>query len=153
MLRFLQVTEDKQISILDAGEAMVRGGTITKDYSDGTVDKATAATNFYLADVAPNSNGINAIITPTDAGFEAIAAGDKVLVVPTYVGERYATTELTIGALVKGNYLKSAGGKFVAAEASDNSTWVYGGLYSDPTGLTMYVVEKVELRIGEQVSV
>lgn len=143
MLRYLQVQKDKPIQILEAGAALKRGGCVVKDYTDDTVDPATADSGFFLVDNAANYDGINAVIAPTDADFENIASGALCLVVPTYVGERYATTELTIGSLSKGDALIASGGKFVAGVQSDVCDWVYGGTYADPTGLTMYIVERV----------
>jgi len=143
MLRFLQVNEKKPIPILVAGEALTRGMAVTQDYADNTIKKATATSGFFLVDNAPNYDGLNAVYSPTDGSFETITSGAKALLIPVYVGERYATTELTIGTLTKGASIKSSAGKFVAAVANDVCEWVYGGTYSDPTGLTMYVVECV----------
>ena len=143
MIRFLQVDENKNIQILKAGEALTRGAAVTKNYATDAVGKATATGGIYLVDVAPNYDGINSVIAPTDGSFESIASGALVLFVPTYEGERYATTELTVGALVQGGYLKAASGKFVAGVTNDVCEWVYGGTYSDPTGKTMYIVERV----------
>ena len=142
MLRFLQVTEGKELPIRTAAEAMTRGGLITVDYTDDTVDKATANTGFSFVDVAPNYDGINAMVSPTDSAFEDISDGALIITVPAYVGERYATSELTIGTLSKGDLIVASSGKFVAA-SSGTAEWRYGGLHSDPSGITMYIVEKV----------
>lgn len=143
MLRYLQVLKDKPIQILEAGSALTRGGCVAKDYATGKVGAATAAGGFFLVDNAPNYDGINAVIAPTDADFENIASGALCLFTPTFVGERYATTELTLGSLAVGDALKASGGKFVAGASGDSCEWVYGGPYADPTGLTMYIVERV----------
>lgn len=139
MLRFLQVTEGKQIQIVKAGAALKRGAPVTKSVAADTVAAATGDAVF-LVDNAPNYNGINAAIIPDDAAFEDIASGALCLAVPVYVGERYATTELTIGSLSKGDKITASSGKFVA---DADGKWAYGGTYSDPTGLTMYIVERI----------
>lgn len=139
MLRFLEVTEGKQIQIVKAGAALKRGAPVAKSVAN---DNVTAATGdpLFLVDNAPNYDGVNAAIIPDDAAFEDIASGTLCLAVPAYVGERYATTELTVGSLSKGDTLTASAGKFVAGE---NGKWAYGGTYSDPTGLTMYIVERI----------
>lgn len=143
MLRYLEVLKNKPIQILKAGAALTRGGCVVKDYTDGTVDPATADAGFCLIDNAPNYDGINAVIAPTDADFESIASGALCLLVPTFVGERYATTELTPTSLSVGDALIASAGKFVKGAQNDVCDWVYGGTYADPTGLTMYIVERV----------
>lgn len=142
MLRFLQVNTAKNIQILDANTALTRGAGVVKDAATGKVGKATADTCAFLVDAPVNSDGVNAG-GYDDKSFETIEAGAKCLLVPVYVGERYATTELTLGSLSVGDNLAVSAGKFVAATASKPSNWVYGGTYSDPTGLTMYIIECV----------
>lgn len=144
MIRYLSVTEGKNLQIRKAAEAMTRGAAVTVDYTDGTLDLATAENGFFLVDVAPNYNGANAYITPTDGSFETIADDALVITVPTLVGERYAVSELTKGTLAVGDPIKAASGKFVAAEATDVVEWVYGGEYTEePSDITMYIVERV----------
>ena len=96
----------------------------------------------YFIDVPKNYDGVNAVIEPLDSAFEDIAAGARVNRIPTRVGERYATTELTVTGLSAGNALAVSSGKFVKA-SSGSSDWIYGGVYNNPYGLTMYIVEKV----------
>lgn len=143
MIRFINVNEGKNLLLRKASETMTRGMAVTLNYANETVGKATATTDIYLVDVDANYNGINAVIAPTDGSFEDIAVDQMVILVPAYVGERYATTELTIGALTKGALLKAAAGEFVAAVSNDVCEWCYGGTYSDATGKTMYVVERI----------
>ena len=142
MLRFLQVVENKPIKIVKASEDMTRGAVVADSFS-GTVSKASGV-GSYLVDVAKNYDGINSIIEPTDGAFETIASGATVLRVPTLLGERYATTELTIGTLVVGNPIVASSGKFVKAGVSTEYEWVYGGTYADPSVTApMYIIEKV----------
>lgn len=142
MLRFLKVQENKPIQQLEASENMTSGMAVTIDFANDEVDKATATTGIYLVDSAPNYNGINAVVGAADDAFEAITDGDKVNVIPTFIGERYATDQFTLASAVKGDYLKAASGLFVEAAGSDICEWIYGGTYSDPTG-TMYIIERV----------
>lgn len=142
MLRYLQVNANKPIKVTYASEIMKQGMAVSADYANDEVDKATGIGEF-LVDVPKSYNGIDAIIAPADNAFEDIAAADKVLRIPTYVGERYATSALTIGSLTVGAAIKAASGLFVAAVSQDLYGWVYGGLYDDPTGETMYIIERV----------
>lgn len=96
----------------------------------------------YLADVEKNYDGINAEIDPLTVSSDTIAQGSKFNKVVTRKGERYATSELTVGALVEGDALVVTGGKFVAALGGVASEWTYGGEYSNEYGVPMYVVQK-----------
>lgn len=140
MIRFLSVTEDKNLPIRKASAEMKRGAAIVVNHVDDTVAPASAETGIFLVDVAPNYDGINAVITPNDSAFEKIEAGQNVISIPVYVGERFATTECADG-LSMGAGLKAEAGEFVAADGAYE--FVFKGEYSDPTGLKMYIVEKV----------
>lgn len=144
MLRYLQVTENKPVKITTASVAVKRGAPITVDFTDGTVAPATAGTGLYLADVAKNYDGINAIIEPTDGDFEDIKVGGKVLRVVPFVGDRFATTEVTAAGLVAGDPLVATAGKFVKAGSAKDYEFVYGGTYADPSVENSYIVERVE---------
>lgn len=142
MLRELQTFGQKPIkATYVASENMTQGMAVSIDHANEEVDKATGV-GEYLVDVPKNYDGANAYLPPDDDACEAILDGDTVLVVPTLPGERYATDQLTIGTLSKGDYLKAASGLFVAAAQSDATGWIYGGTYSDPTG-TLYVIERI----------
>ena len=140
MLRTLQGHIGKPLPIYTAGEAMTRGCPITVDYANDKVYKATAGRGVFLAEVAYSYDGINAVVAPTDADFEDIKKGQLVICYPDYVGESFATSEVSPGTMNKGAYLTAVDGKFVAASAGDESEWVYGGRYSDPTGIEMWKV-------------
>ena len=145
MLRYLQVQKDKPIQILPAGEDLIRGACVVKDYERGVVNNASGHSCF-IVDNAPNYDGINAVIAPTDADFENIAQDALCLLVPAREGDRYATTEVDIqGGIDVGTPLVADDGMFVPASNGDTYEWVYGGTYNDPTGLNMYVVERVEV--------
>ena len=143
MLRFLQVNENKPLALMKAGEAMTKGAAVVKDYTDGTVDKATATGGIFLVDKANNYDGVNAAVPQNDGGFENIAQGEIVITIPTYVGERYATSEVTATSLTVGAYLKASAGKFVAGAKDDTCNFVYQGVYDDPCGKTLYIIEVV----------
>lgn len=149
MLRYLQVLKDKPIQILPALGDLTRGAPVGKDYVDGGVFPAGTSetiTATYLVDNAPNYDGINAVIAPTDADFEEIKEGDLCLLVTTFEGERYATTEVDQEYLV-GTPLKAVGGEFQAAAVGATYAWVYGGPYADPTGLPMHIIERVPVSV------
>jgi len=139
MIRIVEGHTNKALSVMyTASAAMKRGAFVTISEDDKTVAPATGATKF-MVDVAPNSDGINAIVTPTDDSFEDITVGDRVIVVPVLDGEKYATTELTVGEAAVGAKMAATAGKLIAATTGD---WIYCGTYSDPTGLAMYTVKR-----------
>lgn len=143
MIRFLNVNEGKNLPLRKASEAMKRGGAVVVDYTDETLGKATANTGIYLVDVAPTYDGINAVVTPPDGSFEDIAAGQMCIEIPTYLGERYAITEVTTTGLSKGTPIVTSAGKFVKAGLSTKYEWVYGGTYADPSVAGMHIIERV----------
>lgn len=140
MLRIVEANTNKALSVMyTASAAMKRGAFVTPDESNMTVGPATGATQ-YLVDVAPNYDGINAVIEPTDADFEDIKEGDRVILVPVLIGEKYATSEVDKGSLNAGDKISATSGKAAANASGD---WVYCGEYSDPTGIKMYTVKRV----------
>ena len=143
MLRYLNVEENKNVRILPVSADTKRGAPVVIDYANDEIDAATAVNGIGLLDIAPNYNGINSVIAPNDTSFETIKEDSYGLVVTPRVCEKYATTELTKGTLQKGNYIKASSGKFVTGASGDVCEWIYGGEYSDPTGLTMYSVGRV----------
>ena len=142
MIRFLMVDEGKPIHQCKAGAELKRGAPVVKDADGATVTSATNGLGEFLVDVAPNYDGVNAIVEPTDGMFENIVENQTVLVIPTQPGERYATTEVTVGGLTAGDALVATSGKFAKAGATTNYIWVYRGEYNDPTG-KMYIIERV----------
>lgn len=146
MVRNLSVITSKNIPIAVAGENMTRGMAVVQNHADGTVKKANGEDEIFLVDVAMNYDGINAVVNPTDKDFETIKTGDKVLLIPVQFGESYATTEVTATGLGKGDYLKTAAGKFIKATTGDKTGFVYADPYSDPTGLTMYEIKRVDVK-------
>ena len=135
MLSRLMEQENKPIKQVVAESALKRGAPL-----EG---------GAYFVDVQKNYDGINAVIEPMEKDFEDIAEGQMFNRIPTVLGERYATTELTKGSLVVGKPLKVEGNKFVEATASDPYEWIYDGEYANPYGLTMYIVEKVPAGTAE----
>lgn len=144
MLRHLQVVENKPIKTTFVTSAeMYQGMGVSLDFANSEIDKATGVGD-YLVDIPKSYTGLYSIVNPEDDAFEVIASGANALVVPTYVGEIYATDQLTIGTLSVGDPLKVASGLFVAAAQGNSYQWIYKGTHSDPTG-TMYKIERVAL--------
>lgn len=139
MLRIVEGHTNKAVSVMyTASAAMKRGAFVTPDESDLTVGPATGPT-CYLVDVAPNYDGINAVIEPNDGAFEDIEEGQRVILIPVLLGEKYATSEVTKGSLNAGDKIAATSGK---AAADENGDWVYCGEYSDPTGIAMYTITR-----------
>lgn len=143
MIRYLQVVQGKPIALLSTSAKVRKGAPAAKDFSDKTVAHAADGMGLYLIDIAPNYDGIYAIVEPTDGAFETAETGEIVRVIPTFAGERYATSEITIDGLVDGDMLTVSAGKFIKA-SSGEAAWVYCGEYADPTGIKMGVIERVE---------
>ena len=128
MLSRLMEYEIKPIKQVVADKALKRGAPL----EDGA----------YFADVQKNYDGVNAVIEPMEKDFEDIAIGQRYNRIPTLLGERYATTEVEKGELNKGDMVKVQDGKFVSAAGAE-AEWMYDGVYDNPYGLDMYIVEKV----------
>jgi hypothetical protein len=142
MLRYLQVQQDKPVSVMRvASEAMTTGMAVSIDYANGEVDKATGI-GYYLVDVPRNYDGANSAFNYPDDEFEDIALGDRVIQIPVSIGDRFATNQITATGLSAGDPLDVAAGLFKEATSGDAYGWVYGGTYADPTG-TLHIVERV----------
>lgn len=142
MIRTLQCIDHKNIPIVTATTALKRGAVVNKSF-DNKVAGATAA-GFGFVDISANYNGINAVAAPADDAFENIPQGALCLYIPVHSGERYATSEVVATGLSNGDKLTfgSSGnvGKLVEGESGE---FMYCGAYDDPTGITMYIVEKL----------
>lgn len=142
MLRILTPLGNRPIkATFKASEAMKQGMAVALDIADAEVDKATGVGD-YIVDVPKKYEGLYSIVNPEDNAFEDIAAGDLVLVIPTYIGDRFATDQITTTSLSVGDPLDVASGLFIEATSSDAYQYVYGGTYADPTG-TLHIVERV----------
>lgn len=95
----------------------------------------------FIVNVPKNYDGVNAIFDPKAVESDKIAVGDLYNKEPTFVGERYATTEVEdADALEVGAALTVADGKFVAGEGE----WKFGGKFTAHSyGVDMWIVEKV----------
>lgn len=144
MLRFIQVVSNKPIHIMEADGAIDRGEAVSIDLATGKAAPigSTATAAEYIADAPKNYDGINAIVMPTDDTGDSIASGGNVLVIPTYIGERYATDQVTATGLVAGDKVTAKGGKFVEATSAESYNYIYVGTYSDPVG-TLHIIERV----------
>ena len=144
MLRFLTPLGNRPIkATYTAAENMYQGMGVTISTANGTCSKATGVGD-YIVDVPKSYTGLYAVVNPEDDTFESIASGTVVNVIPTFIGDRIATDQLTIASLVIGDPMDVASGLFIEATSGDSYQWVYGGTYSDPTG-TMYIAERVAL--------
>ena len=125
---------------------MTKGAPVAVDFSDETVAAETAGLGTKLVDINPVYEDLFSIIEPTDADFETAEAGTRVRVIQTLPGEMYATSEITADSLTEGDPLKVTSGKFVkATDGTDAYAWVYRGEYSDPTGIEMHRISRVEV--------
>ena len=97
----------------------------------------------YFADKEIEYNGINAVIEPVEKDNDTIAEGAIYLKEPTMLGERYATTELTATGLNAGDMVVLNSGKFVKPTKTGAAFWKYQGVYENPFGVNMYIVERV----------
>lgn len=146
MIRELETVQNKPVELLLTSATVTKGAPIAIDYADETVAAETAGLGTLLVDINPVYEGINAIVEPTDGEFETAETGTRVRVIHTLPGEMYATSEITADDLTEGDPLKVTAGKFVeATPASDAYAWVYRGPYSDPTGIEMHRITRVEV--------
>lgn len=139
MIRTLQAITHKNIPVVTAAADLKRGAIVNKTV-DNKVDNASAA-GFGFVDITPNYDGINAVIMPADEDFEDIEKDALCLYIPVHSGERYATSECADEGLSVGDKIGvGENGKFAKDEDGE---FVYGGIYDDPTGIKMYIVEKL----------
>ncbi|MBO5970926.1 MAG: hypothetical protein J6S14_20815 [Clostridia bacterium] len=95
----------------------------------------------FIVNKPKNYDGVNAIFEPKAVESDMIAIGELYNKEPTFVGERYATTEVTgADTLAEGDALTVADNKWVAGEGE----WKFGGKYTAHAyGVDMWIVEKV----------
>lgn len=95
----------------------------------------------FIVNVPKNYDGVNAIYDPKAVESDKIAVGALYNKEPTFVGERYATTEVDgADALEVGAALTVDGAKWVAGEGE----WKFGGKFTAHAyGVDMWIVEKV----------
>jgi len=142
MLRNLTPLGNRPIKAdFKAGAAMTQGMAVSLDYANSEVDKATGVGD-YLVDIPKSYTGLYSIVNPEDDAFEDIAQYAFVNVIPTYVGDRFATDQVTTTGLSVGDPIDATAGVFAEATTGDAYQWVYGGTYADPTG-TLYIIERV----------
>lgn len=95
----------------------------------------------FIVNVPKNYDGVNAIFEPKAVESDKIAVGELYNMEPTFVGERYATTEVADAeGLEDGAALTVTNGKFAAGDGE----WKFGGKYTAHAyGVDMWIVEKV----------
>lgn len=146
MFAEVQINELKPRAICVANGALTNGAPVAYAVTSNgrTLTKATAATKDVVTN-AKNFDYLNAIFEQTDAEHEEIADGALCIRVPLERGDIFATTELTVTSLSVGDPLTVSAGKYVKDTAqSPAGDLVYGGVYDNPWGLTMYKVEVVK---------
>ena len=126
----LLTMDHKHVPQAVAGAAMISGAPV-----DG---------GAFIASVPKNYDGLNAVVDPKLADCAKIAEGDIYNKEPTFVGERYATTEIdNVAGLTAGNLLTVADGKWKKA-TNGTAEWKYGGEFTGHDyGVKLYIVEKV----------
>lgn len=145
MIRELETVQNKPVELLLTSAQVTKGAPIAINYEDETVAHETAGLGTMLVDINPVYEGIYSIVEPTDADFETAETGTRVRVIKTLAGEMYATSEVTDSGLTEGDPLKVENGKFVkATDGTDAYAWVYRGEYSDPTGIEMYRIYRID---------
>ena len=144
MIRELMTAQNKPVELLLTSAAVKKGAPIDVDSEDQTVKHTADGLGTKLCDINATYEGLNAIVEPTDDAFEDAAAGVRVRVIQTLPGEMYATSQLDTDTLQAGDKLKAADGKFVKADAGAYA-WEYRGIYSDPTGIKMGKIVRVEI--------
>lgn len=95
----------------------------------------------FIVNVPKKYDGIHAIYDPKAIESDKIAIGERYNKEPTFVGERYATSEVE-GAegLAIGASLTVSGAKFVAGEGE----WKFDGKFTAHNyGIDLWIVEKV----------
>lgn len=142
MFRFLQVKENKPVMNVVAAAQMVTGTVVDKTLADDTVAAATSGLGEYFVDAPKDYTGLNAAVNPSDADSTTIASAARCIVVPTAIGERYATSQATVTTADVGDPLNVSNGSLVKAASESAYQWIYGGNYVDPTG-RLKIVEKV----------
>lgn len=144
MIRELMTVQGKPVELLLTSAAVKKGAPIDVDSDDQTVKHTADGLGTKLCDINATYEGINAIVEPTDDAFEDAEAGVRVRVIQTLPGEMYATSELDTATLQAGDPLKAENGKFVKATTGAYA-YEYRGVYSDPTGIKMGKIARVEI--------
>lgn len=140
MIRFLQVNVAKNLPNVKAAVELTNGQPVSYDPATGTVDSADGKC-AWLVKAAEVYTGEKAMRMPSDGEFEVIAAGAICHLVPVYVGEHYATSQVAgfkgervTDALTAGDRIGADGNYF---GANDDGDWIFVGEYNDPTGIRM----------------
>lgn len=144
MIRELETVQGKPVELLLTSAVVKKGAPVDVDSEDQTVKATAEGLGTKLCDVNAKYEGIYSIVEPTDGEFEEATAGERVRVIQTLPGEMYATSELDTDTLQAGDKLQAKDGKFVKATAGQYA-YEYRGIYSDPTGIKMGKIARVEV--------
>ncbi|MCF0158916.1 MAG: hypothetical protein HUJ83_10450 [Veillonella sp.] len=149
MLREIQVTKDKPANAMYSAAVEVKTGmAVVKNETAKTFGPATAATaaDVFFVDKERVPSGINAARTDMsdyDEDFVTVKANEKAKLIAYYVGERFATDQVTgLEALVVGNRLAAGtDGKLAKAGSGVASKYVFAGIYKDANAHDLALVE------------
>ena len=95
MLRFLQTKGNKNLDVLQAAEELTRGEVVSKN-ADGSINSLASGVGDYIVDAPKNYTGIYAIVNPIDLASDTIVSGSKCCVLTPMLGERYATSMVSV---------------------------------------------------------
>lgn len=132
-----------------AGEAMVKGMLVVKNYATGEVELPASAvgTNVFIVDFDPEWTGLLAVqdyVSDYDTRLNTIADGDKVALETLQVGEEYGTDQFTATDIVVGSYLQVGTDGKLAVKASGTSPLVATNIAYDDAGHTLLLFEVTE---------
>jgi len=135
-------------AMFTAGEAMVKGMLVVKDYSDSTVNLPASATavNVFIVDFDPEYTGLLSVennVSDYDARLNDIALGDRVTLELLQVGEKYGTDQFIATGIAVGDPLEvGTDGKL--AKHTGTSPFVATDIAYDDAGNTLLVFEITE---------
>lgn len=133
MLKFLQEYNGKSAQIVAATSAMKNGAPL----DDG----------HFVAVREIQYDGLNAVYNPRLKDNDDIKVGDLYTRIPVLKGERIATDQVTSGStLAEDDPITVTDGKFAKETVAEGGTakggYKFCGEYSNPYGVTMYILER-----------
>lgn len=132
--------------IFVAGEALVRGMAVVKDYAVPDANKADAVgIGVFFADKDYVPTGVYSDVELTESSTEAnaIAVGERFIAKKLMSGV-WATDQIDMTGVVAGDSLKAGAGLLVKAVATDVCNMKYVGTY-DFAGNTLHSFEIVDM--------
>lgn len=132
-----------------AGEAMVKGMLVVKDYATKEVNLPADAvgTNVFIVDFDPATTGLLAVqdnVSDYDERLNTIAEDAKVTLELLEVGEVYATDQFTATDIAVGDALQAGADGLLAKKATGTSPLVATDISYDDAGNTLLAFEVTE---------